>query len=67
MGLEVATSLVLLLVTCEHGHVEVAPSAHSVANEVKPLRLPLSILQGLPVDTGYAHKVGTSLSLQVRM
>ena len=63
MGFEVATSLMLLLVTCKHGDVEIAPSTHSVTNQVKPLWLSLSILQGLPVNTGYTYKVGASLSL----
>ena len=57
------TTLLLLLMLCEHGHKEVCPSPHAIADQVKLLEARVRLFICPVVNAGHRDQIGPSLAL----
>ena len=56
-------TLVLLLMLCEHGHKEVCPASHAIADQVELLEASVRLFICPVVSAGHSDQVGPSLTL----
>ena len=57
------TTLLLLLMLCEHGYKEVCPAPHAIADQVKLLEARVRLFICPVVNAGHRDQIGPSLTL----